>query len=1186
MPRRELSPEQLEAAHLLDLKVALTAGAGTGKTSTLVERFTTLIRTRRAAVSEIAAVTFTEKAANELKGRVHGELKRLAACEADPVVRRQRREDLVALETAQIGTIHGFCAGILREFCVQANLDPEFHVIEEVEAQMLASSAVRDALFAAVNAGDLPARRMLEAYEFSALCRMLEAALARRADMAFIAKAFGVDRKDSASVALGLAEAIGEAARERVLETLFSRELQPHISLLEKAVGPVGDPIEQKRRSLVAAYELLRTSAPRDFPPIVSSMLQAVADLKGGSQAKWQTDLGAVKDAMKALRKALEPLLDGLEAKDTENWKLRAQELLDFNQLYDKALEEYNARKRQSGFVDFDDLLILARDLVVSHREVAGALAKRYQFILVDEFQDTDYVQYEVINAIAAADANLFVVGDREQSIYGFRGARIEVFSRVVVEYEDAEGCAVRHLRTNHRTQGHILSFINALFGRLMPPGSKNPWRPSHEPLTPEWHGPSRRVEVILALSERDVSYARRIEAQAIARRIRDIVDSDERIVREEDADGKVSWRAANCGDVAILFRSMSSVEIYERELLAAGIRYYTIAGATFYLRQEVKDVINLLRFVVDSSDSLSLVGALRSPLFAVSDDCLALLSERTPLARCFDGTPVPDMRGTDVEAFRRAVDLVGRLRALAGRESVRRIVDTLLDETSFCAALSMLYAGRQRVANVLKLRDAAAAFDAATGGTLSEFVGNVSLLELEGAREGEARVEDETTPVVRLMTVHAAKGLEFPIVVVADMGRRRNPGGRDGSPVLIDRQLGVALPGAGEEKPPYWKMSRDIAAAREAEEETRIFYVAATRARNHLILSGAAGGRRGVAPEKPEGWIAEVLDALEVDPGVPKDHDFEGFTVQFSCPRTPVTSRRREKAALLSWRERLISGGRLPGKRPPEQAAVLARSRPLESAAAARRRFTATELADFCRCPLRYELLHLRGLPADFVLEEQELPVRPGAQLVGLLLHEVLEKAAPGGKLGAALDRVLSSNPLYAPAGAALRAECVPILERLEASGFYASVAASPGARSEMQFSFALDKYLLEGKIDLCLAGRIVDYKSDDVPARETAGHAESYRGQMDVYALACERLLGRAPDKVTLYFLRPGVGVDWDYGPAGLDAARARVLDVIRRIHAGPPYAAAETLHDCRCEYGTLCALIRDRRSASKRK
>jgi ATP-dependent helicase/nuclease subunit A len=519
----------------------------------------------------------------------------------------------------------------------------------------------------------------------------------------------------------------------------------------------------------------------------------------------------------------------------------------------------------------------------------------------------------------------------------------------------------------------------------------------------------------------------------------------------------------------------------------------------------------------------------------------------------------------------------------LSNRVPARQVVDEILDVTGFLVTLSVLYGGRQRVANVLKLRDAAAAFDARGGGRLGDFVRHISEFEMTEARESEALTEDERAPVVRLMSIHNAKGLEFPIVVVADMGRKKNTQGTGRAVARIDHRIGISLPESSEDKTPYYTVVRRVEASRSEAEEMRVFYVAATRARDHLILSGAAGGRGGAAAAAAQGWAGAALAALSLDLSSPGSIDLDGMTLEYSCPKEPLgPGRRGVKPPILHWRDRLLAGKFLPKASHPLQRQVLARCAKIGGSAKSGDRFVATELADFSRCPLQYELRHLRGLPPDYRLAD---PVgkdaAPPAHLVGTLLHAVLERARRFDSLSSVLEKLLATDMSYTGWAAGLRRECLPILKRFEASPFFQRMRAADCER-EKGFSFLLEGFLIEGTMDLFMKGQVVDFKSDDVTAQEAPAHAQEYRSQMDVYALAYERLTGAPPDRVVLYFLRPELEVSWDYGPKETAAAQKRVLGTIRTILAGPPFAAARENAKCHCEYQSLCAFIRDRRSA----
>ena len=650
--------------------------------------------------------------------------------------------------------------------------------------------------------------------------------------------------------------------------------------------------------------------------------------------------------------------------------------------------------------------------------------------------------------------------------------------------------------------------------------------------------------------------------------------------VRERGADGIERERRPMRRDIAVLVRSMGSVGIYERALKEAGIPYYTVAGATFYVRQEVKDIVNLLRFVADPTDTLSLVGALRSPLFAVSDDYIAelSLSTRAGITDYLDGVEAPEGEGGDREAFLRARALVAELRVLRDRTGAREAVDRILDATGYAAAVSALFGGEQRAANVLALRDSAAEFDVAGRGTLSDFIARASEREKEEARESEAVVQGETEDIVRIMTVHAAKGLEWPIVCIADMGRGRR---QHGDEIMIDRTLGICI-ARDEADDPLGKIARWVGGDRDEAEEKRIFYVAATRARDHLVLTGSMAPR-GRAEEGDSaglgtlvGWMRDTLEHLRISRSEAGDYDYEGVTVEYSR-RDVLEKTAHGNAPLTEMRDAVLDGATL-GAAPAETDEILRGIAPLPARMWAVDRLTATGIGDFCACPLKFEFGHLRGLPPAQVLEERDTARAPG-HLVGSAVHAALEGARKDEALAAALERVLEGDSAYAAGGETLRRDALEVLRRVEESQVYKRIAAAGGER-EASFSFLLDGVLIEGKMDRATEAGVVDFKSDDVPAAQAREHAERYRGQMDVYALAFARLRGRAPESVTLLYLRPGVEVTWPYGPEALGGAEERVRAVIGEIRNGPPYRPARR-ERCRCEYVELCRIICAQRS-----
>ncbi len=1163
-----LNADQQKAALDDHSRVMVSAGAGCGKTRTLVWRYVNILREEDVQVPEIVAITFTIKAANELKERIHARLRELYKAATDKKERLRWKRHLSAVESARISTIHGFCTEVLREFPVQAGVDPGFSIVEETDASELAGEAVEEFLTDAAGAGEQPVRDLFVRFGLDMLRDITKRSLARREDIAHLKETM-VDTAGSVEV---LAEGLFVAARDYAeLESerrLSAENFKNDVAILLAARGPCDDKLEELRATFETAWSENVASDELSSAAFWRSIGAIGKPGNRGSRAAWKEHLKPVRKALSRINYEAERQVKLFDALDVEDWLQRGRDMLAFTDLHRGALERYSALKRSRGVIDFDDAIILVRDLLRRDDEVAQAVAERCRHILVDEFQDTDHVQAEIVDRLAGRGARLFVVGDAEQSIYRFRGAEVEVFTEkqlAMLEGDDEGGC--HELRHNYRSLSHVLNCINFLFAGLMCGGGRDrPWHTPHSRLLAQRSSPYKRVEIICAGSQEGMHVARQIEARAVAERIRKICTSGEPLVRGEDG----TLRPPVYGDIAVLFRTMSNIEIYERCLAEAAIPYHTVAGRTFYRRKEVRDLINLLAVIADGDDTAALVGALRSPLFAVSDDCLAMLSSNGGIAAAFAGFKPSAHAVGDEAVFGRAVALAGRLRALKNRLPARRIVDMIFEETGYIAALAACFRGRQQVLNAMKVRESAAAFDRAGKGGFEDFVRRLRTFSLAGEREGEAVMEEESQRgAVQIMTVHAAKGLEFPIVIVADMGwTTRGSSER----LVIDRRYGMALPKEPDEPEGYRLVLKSMAADRDEAENRRTFYVAATRAQDHLILSGAAAKSVG-------GWMASALDALEISRESPGEYDYDDFAVVYSTPGESLPAASGAPGAALSAARDEVLAGQLPFGRPTAETSAM--QMPVGAGSDWPRRLTATAAADFARCPLLFELSHVRGLPGDRILGERT--VGGGERrLAGSILHEVLELAVPGRRLGETLDDVLGARGLQADRCERIRRICLPVLERFEKSPPWQRLREAGGAR-ERDFAFLLNGCVIEGKIDRLLPGEVVDFKSDDIEACEADSRAQTYRTQMDVYALAAERVAGEAPGKVTIVFLRPCIEHSWRYGRAGIERARARMAALLERIRQGPPWRPAETC-TFRCDHSHTCSIIAERRTSQQ--
>jgi len=799
----------------------LTANAGSGKTSVMAERFVRAVREEGVDVARILAITFTEKAAAELKERVRRRFETLG----DPERARQTG-------SAWVSTIHGFCARLLRTHPLAAGIDPRFEVLDENAARALADEAFQAALDALAEQHGEPALDLIAAYRPGDL---REAILDLHGEL----RSRGQERP-----------ALPEARPAPLEPARASLAIARIEAEAEVATAKDGATVDRARLALAECGLMLErlAAAPADAPPPHPNELAAYAlprngrALAGPGCEGYRDALGRYVDACAdAHGLVVHALLDAL--------------LRDF-------AERYAAAKAAASAVDFEDLELRANRLLGEHDDLRARYAERFVHVMVDEFQDTNPLQLELLERIAGD--RLFTVGDELQSIYGFRHADVELFRRRRAQLADSGGTAT--LATNFRSHAEILETLNVAFaprfGQSFTP--LVPGRAEPE-AAPPVAGP--RVELIVVDSRADWSESglvpegmaapaplwRLAEARALAARVRQLIDGGRRP-----------------GEIVLLLRATGDLAVYERALTELAIPTYVIGGRGYWSQQQVRDLVAYLGVLANPRDGVALQTLLASPLVGLSSDGLVqLVATARALRRDGESDPwwvliesrqlldalAPDDRAR-VERLR---EWLPAERVQAPRHSLETLLDRVLDHTGYDLELLRLPGGARRLANVRKLMRLAREHESDRGRDLRGFVDLVMELGggLDGSREqdreSEAPVEGEALDAVRLMTIHRAKGLEFPVVCVADLGRG-SPFAGDVVRVGRDGRVGLKLRSLDGGRPHPAFAYRAIGEARaraDADEEARLFYVAMTRAREQLILSG------GIATDPWPEWKA-----------------------------------------------------------------------------------------------------------------------------------------------------------------------------------------------------------------------------------------------------------------------------------------------------------------------------------------
>jgi len=895
-----LTDEQARALAVSGASVALSAGAGCGKTTVLAERFLrALDGPDPVPLGRVVALTFTNKAARELRDRIRRECRGRLEAGGDPAYWRSVIRGLAA---ARIGTFHSFCGEVLRRHAIEAGVDPGFVVLDEPIALALRDQALAVALRERLAARDRDLIDLAVEFGLGPVRQALGGLLANRSggDIRAWAEKTPRDLVDL------WVDRWTRVVRPAMIAG-FSGRAAACAGLLDPA-DDVPAKIRDRMGDLGDAFARLSGGEEPD------GLLATIADLakvQGLAAKLWPSAeaFEAAKDLFTRVRTEARKLREAL-AWDERTSMDAAAHGLRFARLAARARAAYDLAKRARGGVDNDDLLTLTRDLLVDRPGTVGrALAGSVDLVLVDEFQDTDPVQGQILENLGGdglIGGRLFLVGDTKQSIYRFRGAKPDLFR----DYRDRFPAGGRlDLTENFRSVPAVLDFVNALFaatftepGAALVPGGVEAVDRGGEPAVAFlWGDPPATLGP--GGPKPDADARRRDEARRLARHLKGRLDAGW-TVRDKQS-GRP--RRADAGDVAFLFRSLSDAANYESALVAEGLDYHVVGGSGFFLQQEVLDLINVLTAVEDPLDAVALAGTLRSPFFSISDDALYwIATERKGaphegLDRC-EGAWLDRLPEADRPRAARARLLLAAWREAKDRAPIAALLDRILDESGYEAALVGEFLGDRKRANARKLVRMARRFDEQGGFTLADFVERLRA-DLRGAtKETQAATTDEQGQIIRLMSIHQSKGLEFPIVVLPDLDRKR-PG--ELRRVAFDPDLGplvnpVAEPDQGEAEGEGeaeagdgnpggclgWSAYRFLEKRADDEEALRLFYVATTRARDFLVLSSATdAGRPPTSPALalldrrfdratgrlkvplPDGWAGPVVEVIPPSP-------------------------------------------------------------------------------------------------------------------------------------------------------------------------------------------------------------------------------------------------------------------------------------------------------------------------------
>lgn len=1159
--QREIKPSrsQQEVIDSTARDILVEAGAGSGKTSTTVRRYIGLLEDRGFEPREILAFTFTDKAAGELRDKVRKARRKSAE------KRGEHDPQSISMSSAWIGTFHAICNRILKAWPVEAEVDPGFTVIDEVTAATLRGQAFSDALdrFCAQGADRERREEMIAAFTEPTLRRTI----------------FSVydELRSRGTAAPKLPD---------FEDTPYPAE---EISFLRRHIGEI---LELKghaasHKSKLADLELLLADP---------ELLPKCADLE---PLAFKSKKETLVDFCETLHRAAA----ALAAREEGDFVRR--ELGHLLQLFGERFTELKSRR---AVLDYEDLQLKTLDLLQENKRIGDAYRNRFREIMVDEFQDTNQLQLDLIEQLRGPDTTLMTVGDEMQSIYGFRHAAVELFRQ---RRNDPQVTSYR-LSDNFRSQPEVIAAVNEIglmldqqvrAGRDAGAGDRHEFAEltvgRDDPETPssvtailtgrEGWKPLDLGELAPAIPVdaevgRDEDHFHEAEALRVAHHLRGMVDSG--VARQRD--------------IAVLLRAKTRADFYVSALKQVGLSPYLTAGRGFWRSREAIEMKSLLSVIANPLEDEALLGALTSPACGAGSNALWMIrraappySPLWPVVRAVAGDTLPDgadprwleeVPDQDRETITGFVVAIDRLRTLATKIPLDRLVEEAAGATGYDLANLIRDRSRNGMANVRRFASLAHEFEQAEGRDLRGFLDWIALSAGLDS-ESSAAIQEEDSDVIRIMTVHAAKGLEFKVAVVPDCGRK------NGDIHTLPVRLGKPAPGAdpgtfgfglrlrridGSKVNLYdWEDLKDEAKSASEQEELRLFHVALTRAEDHLVVSGVLGASRpkeigdslpmigrfaegfGLDPEDPASWPESVPDGIDPDARI--------RIIPNLASEENARDLRGTGAALEVETAARFSAP--PLKRPV--------SRVLPNVP-----LSFTAINEFEECPTRFyarRVLRLEEPEAEAAgpkggpMEESVISRDHGTRF-GSAVHDVFEL------LGKSRWPTLRDETLQS---ALIRHRLDPEpnldLAREMIEGFTRSelgrrVKDGP-ASFEIPLLFRTGSITVRGFADVLLDGDvplILDYKTNRLGGRTPVEKMEDYRQQRNLYALAVARSRGLERVETAFAFLaRPDEPVVETLDRDALETAAAELDSALERIAAGRffggPEAERQPCRDC---------------------
>lgn len=1131
--------QQQEAIENFDCDMLVSAGAGTGKTSVLTRKYLKLLEDRTLSINEIVAITFTDKAAAEMRSRIR---EGIEGCLLNAAAEDKNYwKGLLELsEQARIMTFHSFCSSLIKEYPLEAGIQPGAAILDSGESGVALKKIIAEVVLQTVENADGAFAEFASAYTLRDLIVMLR-------DVYLKIQESGLTFADIIALS-------GQSLKE-FNPQLISEQTTEIIIAVDSFL------LEFSEQKLTPAAATKFRQLQNDFPLIKSRLKQQNSDL-----AKVIGELNALREYLKGnwpalIKEEIVNLREVLEEAELALLDNQAALILPlFQNVLESIHDKYREFKLEYGYIDFLDMQLLARDMLKSNESLAEEVRRGIGYLMVDEFQDTNMLQMELVDILISQDqCHWMAVGDVKQSIYRFRGADAGIIVDLRRRLSEQNGKIVP-LVVNYRSRTSVIDYVNAVCSAIF----KSEGFP-YEALEAGQKKVDDDSGIEFLMTAEDDSAA---QAELTAARILTLV-----------AKGEYRY-----SDIVLLVRATSEMEAFQKVFQNYDIPYNMTGGSNFYQRIEIKDQLNFLQAMENPQDESLMLAILTSPFVGLDEATLLKLLNGISLTALLEQTETPPLEGvsSQLQRFYRFRELFQKLQKNLSEMTVPDILRYALKNSSYSELTRLFPDGSQREANVEKLLSIAANFSVKGKHSISGFIEYLEELNSNGAKESDASIQGDENDAVRMLTIHASKGLEFPVVILPRLTKGLSKSGSGTNSMLFHKSCGLAFrlrlsDGESYETSLYKKIS-ELVKREELSESKRLFYVALTRAKNRLILLGSDAHLlredKDIDINSANSWLRWLRLVHEI-PTDANSFSFAGMTVKVTR-EISTDSLDTSKKLLLNEISPISETTELPEL--PELPRL-----GLQSAAVT---LSPSMIMLYNVCPRQFFLRFGYRLPEKANVEftprfeeedfENERSDGLGA-IIGTFFHFLAEN-----HLEAWSDylwqQFLSENEISEPQK--LESEIKQMWNNYCQSEY--AVCDSDEYYDELAFSMeAVPGLEIEGRMDRLIVtdGKLVlvDYKTHRIESEQVAEEAEKYFPQLQLYSLAIKRMFGCLPDRADLFFAYSGTVVSVplnDDAFASLTEKLKKISNSLLKERNPQSYQTATDVGKCRsCKYAWFC-------------